>query len=230
MAAPTAPHAAPSPVAPSLPPMAPLADPAAVLAALEALTAGAVVATDADETLWAGDVGDEIVRLASEGGGPFARGDADFAWYSKEMAEGDYANACRFAARLLAQVDAEAVRTAVSPTLAAIAVRGWLVDALLRAMDRGVQLVIVSASPLPVVRWTADLHGLHAAAVIGIEARANEVQEPAPVGFGKVEAWQRLGLAQPQVALGDSRWDGPLLQMAQAGFLLQKASKDVFSL
>lgn len=213
----------------TLPPMAPLANPAEVLAAIHQLQAGALIATDADETLWAADVGDEIVKLASEGGGPFAAGAADFGWYSREMAEGDYAGACRFAAQLLAQVDADAVRTAVTPILAGIALRRWLIDALLRAIDRGVRLVIVSASPLPVVRWTAELHGLHAATVIGIEASSAGIREPAPVGFGKVEAWQLLGLPQPQLALGDSRWDGPLLQMAQTGFLLQKASKDQFA-
>lgn len=212
-----------------LPPMAALADAPAVLAALAALPSGAVIATDADETLWAADVGDEVVKMASEGLGPFPKGAADFAWYAREMATGDYAHACRFAALLLAQVDAEAVRSAMTPTLAKITVRRWLVDALREAMQRGVSLVIVSASPLPVVRWAADLHGLGAALVIGIEAHLGGVQEPAPVGFGKVDAWHRLGLTQPHLALGDSRWDGPLLQMAKHGFLLEKASKDTFA-
>ena len=225
------PAALPPPVVDSriLPEMAPCADPSAVLAALAAVPPGALIAADADETLWAADVGDEVVHLASDGGGPFVKGSADFEWYSREMAAGDYANACRFAALLLAGVDTSAARAALTPTLTRIPLRIWLIDGLRQAMGRGVRLVIVSASPQSVVRWAADLHGLADATVIGIEADANGVLEPAPVGFGKVDAWQRRGLPQPEVALGDSRWDGPLLQMAKRGFLLQKASKDTFT-
>lgn len=212
--------------APSLPPLPPLANPAEVMAAIDALPAGAWLATDADETLWAADVGDEVVRLAAAGGGPFAAGSADFIWYAKEMAEGDYAGACRFAARLLATVDAEAVRVALTPVLAQVRCRAWLIKALARASARGVHVAIVSASPRPVVQWACALHGLETAAVIGIEVDAAGVREPAPVGFGKVAAWERLGLTQPEIALGDSRWDAPLLAMARHGFLLAKASAD----
>lgn len=218
--------ATPAAAAQSLPPLPPLANPAEVLAAIDALPAGAWLATDADETLWAADVGDELVRLAAAGGGPFAAGSADFAWYSKEMSEGDYAGACRFAAQLLSTVDAEAVRVALEPVLAQVRCRGWLVRALARASARGVHVAIVSASPRLVVQWACAVHGLETAQVIGIEVSGSGVREPAPVGFGKVAAWLELGLAQPQIALGDSRWDAPLLAMARHGFLLAKASAD----
>jgi phosphoserine phosphatase len=202
--------------------------PAAVLAAIAALPAGAWIATDADETLWAADVGDEVVRLAAAATPPWAAGSADFAWYAREMAEGDYAGACRYAARVLALAPAAAAAEALQPVLAAVQLRRWLAEALRAAMARGVEVVVVSASPQPVVRQTAALLGLPVRDVLGIEMddRQAAVVEPAPVGWGKVEAWRRRGWAAPDLALGDSRWDAPLLVSARQGLLLPKASLD----
>ncbi len=202
------------------------ADPRDVLRAIRAVPAGGTIASDADETLWACDVGDEVMRAADAGTGPWPAGAADFARYEHDMNSGDYMEACRRSARTLAQVPASAAQAALQPVLAAARLRRWLAEALQEASDRGVQVWIVSASPRPVVQWAAALHGFSPDRVIGIEVKEGVVVEPAPVGLGKVAAWRRRGLAKPDIALGDSRWDGPLLASAKVGFLLQKASLD----
>ncbi len=211
-----------------LPALPPVADAAAIIAALRAVPPGALVATDADETLWAGDVGDEVMRTA-ERGAPWSADCVQFADYEREMAHGDYQGACRWSARVLAEADAERAREALLPALDGVAPRRWLFDELNAATDRGVQVWVVSASPRPVVAWGVEHHGLRTAGIIGIGVTRGQVQEPAPVGWGKVAAWQRLGLPKPAVALGDSAWDGPLLAMAERGMLLTKASRDPFA-
>ena len=46
--------------------------------------------------------------------------------------------------------------------------------------------------------------------------------EPVTVGEGKVAAWRGLGFTAPAVALGDSKWDLPLLEIAGVGYLLRQ--------
>ncbi|MBM4344839.1 MAG: haloacid dehalogenase-like hydrolase [Deltaproteobacteria bacterium] len=208
-----------------LPALPPVTEAATVLAALAAVPPGGVIATDADETLWAGDVGDEVMRRA-ESGDPWPAGCVDFADYEHQMSGGDYQGACRWSAQVLDRAPAQQARLALLPTLARVAPRRWLFDALHAAADRGVQVWVVSASPLAVVQWAVAAHGLRATGILGIEVRDGAAVEPAPVGWGKVAAWQARGLPQPAVALGDSTWDGPLLAMASQGFLLTKASRD----
>lgn len=209
-----------------LPPLADPADRARVEAAIAAVASGEWIASDADETLWAADVGDEVVRLAELGAGPWPVGSADFTWYSKEMTDGDYAGACRYAARLLHGHNVSEVRKALQPALATVQLRPWLADSLQRARRRGVRLAIVSASPTLVVEYTSELLGFPVDRIIGLDLRDGQVVEPASIGFGKVAAWQRTGLPQPKLALGDSRWDGPLLASAQVGLRLVKASHE----
>ena len=205
----------------------PVSPPEAVLAALGRLGAGARVATDADNTLWSGDVGDELVRLA--GSPPFAPwqpGQVDLDGYLLAM-ETDYAEGCRYAARILRHVAPadvvpvldEALRQRVRP-------RRWLIEALRAAMARGVQVTIVSASPRLTVQRGALLYGLAQCEIIAVDTHSDAVVEPAPVGNGKVQAWQRRGLPPPDLALGDSRWDLPLLRSARVGLLLERACDD----
>ncbi len=209
-----------------LPPLADPADRARVEAAIEAVASGEWIASDADETLWAADVGDEVVRLAELGASPWPVRSADFAWYSKEMTDGDYAGACRYAALLLHGHSVTAVRKALQPALASVQLRPWLAQSLQKARQRGVFLAIVSASPTLVVEYTSELLQFPVDRVIGLDLHDGQVVEPASIGFGKVAAWQRTGLPQPRLALGDSRWDGPLLASAQQGLRLIKASQD----
>lgn len=207
-----------------------LSSPGEVLAVLAGLSAGAHVATDADNTLWSGDVGDELVRMA--GSPPFAPwqpGQVDFAWYQRE-ATTDFANSCRYTARILQHVSSAQVRPLLETALPQrVRPRRWLVSALQAAMARGVRVTIVSASPRLTVEVGAALFGLASCAIIAVDTDPTQldvVVEPAPIGHGKVEAWQRLELPPPDVALGDSRWDLPLLRSARQGLLLQRACDD----
>ena len=208
---------------PPLPPLPAVAKPAQVLEAIAALRAGELLATDADETLWAADVGDEVMRLAAAGV-PWLPPLVSFADYAAQMEHGDYAAACRLSATVLARIDPQLAHAALVPVLAAVTLRPWLALALRQAAERGVLVWIVSASPRPVVQWAAQAHGMQVAGVIGIEVADGAACEPAPVGYGKVAAWAARGLPQPALALGDSKWDAPLLAMAKCGFLLEKAS------
>lgn len=202
-----------------------------VCAAIDALPAGSFIATDADNTLWAGDVGDEVVRIASAAPfAPWREGEVDFSWYEREI-EDNYIDACKFSAALIARVPEgsttqrlrEAIDTRVKP-------RTWLIDALRAASQRGVHVWLVSASPRLPVELGAALFGLDGTAIIAVDCSAGQAPtfvEPVPIGEGKVAAWQARGLPTPDLALGDSAWDLPLLRSARCGFLLARAVDDL---
>lgn len=202
-----------------------------VLAAIAALPAGAWIAADADNTLWAGDVGDEIVRTAATPPFlPWQEGDASLPQYVSLMDQ-SYAAGCRFSARLLATVGSDAARERVVADLRTrVKPRQWLVEALRVAIARGVKLIVVSASPLPVVHWGLELADLPATVVVGLECALTPEPtyvEPIPVGEGKPLALQARGLPRPDLALGDSRWDLPLLAYAHAGCWLVPACDEL---
>jgi hypothetical protein len=209
-------------------PLPTLATPYEVLAALQSLPPGAQVATDADNTLWSGDVGDEVVRVAgSPPHAPWQPGQVDLPWYLDAM-ETDYAAGCRYAALVLQHV----APTMAKPVLAAafrnrVRPRRWLLAGLQAAMARGVRVTIVSASPRLAVEVGAELFGLAACPIVAVDAQdTRAVVEPAPIGEGKVQAWQLRQLPPPDLALGDSRWDLPLLQSARLGLLVARACDD----
>lgn len=208
----------------------PVASRAEVLAAIAALVPGDWVATDADNTLWAGDVGDEVVRRAATAPhDPWQPGSADLPWYTHEM-ERDYPRACRYAAELLLRADPAAARRAITQAIREqVRPRRWLIDALLKAVDRGVRVWIVSASPRLAVEIGAELFGLHACPILAVDCLQNDpgvFVEPVPIGEGKVQCWLEQLLPRPDLALGDSVWDGPLLRSARRGMLVQKACDD----
>lgn len=213
------------------PPVLPIpATPGEVLAALAALPPGARIATDADNTLWSGDVGDEVVRRAATPPfEPWRPGDADFPWYMEQM-EVDYPRGCRYSAEVLVRVAADEARPALTQAVQAVVrPRRWLIEGLQAARARGVEVWLVSASPRLAVEVGADLFGLQGCGIVAVDclsAEPPEFLEPVPVGEGKVLAWRKLGLPPPDVALGDSRWDLPLLGSARVGLFLQRACDD----
>ncbi len=196
-------------------------EPAVVDAALEALRPGQRVATDADGTLWAGDVGDDSVRWV----GAELEPTYDVAAYLRRM-ETDYEGGCREAAEALR--GRAPLRAALARFLAPrLRPRDHLVSALRACIERGVEVWIVSASPRLAAEVGADLVGLQGARVLAIETPGTApgvFTEPVTVGEGKVAAWRSLGLPPPAVALGDSKWDLPLLESAGAGYLLSSIS------
>ncbi len=193
--------------------------PSQTLAHISNLKAGDHVATDADGTLWAADVGDDTVRWAAN-----AELDAYLA-----LIERDYHAGCRAAAEYLRGRDREAVIKALMGFLGPrLAPRKYLIDALIAAEKRGVDVRIVTASP----RWSAEagarLLGVDWP-VIGIETQGQipgQFVEPVSVEAGKPAAWRALDLPQPALALGDSKWDLPLLESACVGLRLQHAARE----
>lgn len=205
-------------------------EPPTVAAAIAALGPGSYLATDADNTLWAGDVGDEVVRRASSPPyHPWRQGDADFDWYQHEM-ERDYPRACQYAAEVLLRTDADAATPAVRSAIAArVQARLWLVEALQQAVQRGVHVWLVSASPRLSVEIGARLFGLEGCPILAVDCLAVDPPRfalPVPIGQGKVDAWRALQLPMPELALGDSSWDLPLLESARVGLLLTRACDD----
>ena len=203
-------------------PRPPRAHPADVVAAIAAVPPGAWIAADADNTLWAGDVGDEVVRVAAAGAPwPVNSVQADHYFHLMETA---YEAGCRYSAHVLAQVPLDQALPTLRPTLhAQVHPRTWLVAALQAAMARGVHFAIVSASPAPAIAFAAAEYGLGGARVIGVTvdpASPSGFVEPVSVGWGKVAAWEAAGLPKPAIALGDSKWDLPLLGHATQGFWL----------
>jgi phosphoserine phosphatase len=185
-------------------------------AAIAAVPAGGYIATDADGTLWAGDVGDDTVRCAAASWAPGVDVEAYLA-----LIAADYGRGTRAAAEHLRGVPEETARETLRAFFAPrLRPRRWLVEALAQAAGRGVRVHVVSASPRLAAEIGVSLLGADWP-VIGIELDADgRVVEPAPVFEGKVEAWRARGLPPPAVALGDSPWDEPLLRSAALGFRL----------
>ncbi len=201
-----------------------------VLAAIAQLPTDAWIAADADNTLWSGDVGDEVVRVASTPPyHPWQAGAVSFAQYL-DLMDHSYADGCRFSAELLARVPAADAHPRLREAmLSRIVPRRWLIDALQAAMARGVHLLVISASPLPAVQLGLQLAGLSNAQVIALECTLTpgpQFAEPIPVGFGKPQVLTARHLPRPDLALGDSRWDLPLLQHAKAACWLVPACEE----
>ena len=170
---------------------------------------GGVAAFDADGTLWRGDVGEAFLRhLVTIGWVHLAGGRDPYAEYEQAVARDKrtgYMYAAQLQAGLLeAELAAEADRFA----------RSWIPPRLVGAAQElraacsaaGLLPVVVSASPLPIVRAAGPLAGF--TEVAGIEVRVrdgrftDEVLHPVTYAEGKLEAVSRFG---PLVlACGDS--------------------------
>lgn len=208
--------------------------PVQTLQLLRTLAAGSWVGTDADNTLWAGDVGDELVRFAATKPQWWQSEQVRLDWYLDEMEHGDYHSACCHAAAVWALLDPahqEAARAELTQWLVQrVRPRRWLVDGLQQAEAQGVEIVVISASPRVAVEALASSYGLGHWPVLALQASRTPdgvvLQQPISVGEGKVAAWQTSGRRPPALGLGDSRWDLPLLHSASRGHLLCRAVED----
>ncbi len=196
------------------------------LAAIDAVGAGGCIASDCDGTIWAGDVGDELVRLAEAHPHLFPGAAVDTPSYFERM-ELDYIGGCLESAALTRTAAQRDVQAALLEWLQGrVAPRLWLVEALVAAAERGVRVVAVSASARLAVEAGLRRCGLAGhCEVIGVEPTPTGFVSPVPIGAGKVAALQRIGVRRVDVALGDSRWDGPLLCAAERGLLLRPGSQ-----
>lgn len=209
-------------------------EPAQTLQLLRTLPAGSWVGTDADNTLWAGDVGDELVRFAATKQAWWQPEQVRLDWYLHEMEHGDYHRACCHAAAVWALLDPAHEHRARAELaqwlLQCVRPRRWLVDSLLLAEAQGIEIVIISASPRVAVEVLAEQLGLGHWPILALQAQQTPagvvVQQPISVGEGKVAAWQASGRTAPALGLGDSLWDLPLLRSAAKGHLLRRAVDD----
>jgi phosphoserine phosphatase len=174
-----------------------------------AVVPGGVAAFDADGTLWREDVGEAFLRhLVKLGWIRLPDGRDPYQAYERAV-ERDKRSGYVYAAQLQcglaeAEVDAEAQRFA----------RTWVPPRLVHAAqelqrvcaDAGLRLVVLSASPLPIVRAASPLAGFSEFAAIQVGIRGgrftDEVLEPVTYAEGKVAAAFRVGPLV--VACGDS--------------------------
>jgi HAD superfamily phosphoserine phosphatase-like hydrolase len=182
---------------------------------------GGVAAFDADGTLWREDVGEAFLRhLVGLGWVRLPDGRDPYEAYERAV-ERDKRTGYIYAAQLQAglgeeEVAAEADRFA----------RSWVPPRLVRAAlelreacaEAGLRPVVVSGSPLPIVRAAAPLAGFSDFAGIAVRVRDGrftaEVLEPVTYAGGKVQAAARFGPLI--VACGDSLGgDLPLLSAAR---------------
>lgn len=197
-----------------------------VIALIDALPDGGVIATDCDGTVWNGDIGDDVVRAAANDPKHFGGPPVDVNAYEARL-EVDYEGACLSACGMLRHVSAAEAKIALKAEVpASFAPRRYFTDALRDAMDRGVQVWFVSASPLLAVEVGAELIGFEPTGKIGIELTADGYRSPWPIDAGKPAAWRARDLPPVDLAFGDSQWDLPLLQSASTGVMLIKAHED----
>jgi phosphatidylglycerophosphatase C len=186
-----------------------------------ASTRGGVAAFDADGTLWREDVGEAFLRhLISIGWIRLPDGSDPYRAYERAV-ERDRRSGYAYAAQLQAGLE-EAKMTAEAERFA----RAWVPPRLIApaqelrkaCADAGLRLVVVSASPLPIVRAAAPLGGFSEYAAIEVRVRGgrftDDVVKPVVYAEGKVEAAARFG---PLVlACGDSlAGDLPLVSAAK---------------
>ena len=196
--------------------------PEALIEAVRGASApGGVAAFDADGTLWREDVGETFLRhLVGIGWVRLPDGRDPYEAYERAV-ERDKRTGYLYAAQLQAGLD-EAEVAAEADRFA----RSWVPPRLVRAAlelraacsEAGLRPVVVSASPLPIVRAAAPLAGFTDFAGIAVRVRDGrftaEVLEPVTYAEGKVQAAARFGPLI--VACGDSlAGDLPLLSAAR---------------
>ena len=199
---------------------------AVVVAAVESLDAGTTIAVDADGTLWNLDIGDEVVRLVGTHESLLPAEDVDR--YFCELAH-DHNVASLFSAQVVELMRErslqEQLRAAIEPKLQ---IRRYLVEALQAALRRGVEVHVVSGSPVVALEPPLSLIDLPATSVIGAEQCSDGSNGPmvVTVGQGKVSKWRAQGLPAPDLALGDTIWDLPMLGMGRDGMMVRHWQTD----
>jgi phosphatidylglycerophosphatase C len=196
-----------------------------------ASAAGGVAAFDGDGTLWREDVGEAFLRhLIASGWIRLPDGSDPYRAYERAV-DRDRRSGYAYAAQLQAGLEETSVAAEAERF-----VRSWIPPRLIHATqdlrracaDGGLRLVVVSASPLPIVRAAAPLAGF--SECTGIEVRVHagrftdEVVEPIVYAEGKVEAAARFGPLL--VACGDSlQGDLALLEAARIAVAVAPSAK-----
>jgi phosphatidylglycerophosphatase C len=212
---------------------------ASIVAALAGAEPG-WVATDADGTLWSGDVGEDWLDVVASG----ASG-VDDAWVARaaERLVGPRADAVAvvrgareaFAAGVLGELDYFALvaltlggagEEAIRPRVRAGLARARLAERVIEetravitgARAHGHRVVVVSASPRVIVEEAVALAGLDVDHVIGLEQTNDglHTRTPFPYAHGKAELLSaHIDRGTVHAALGDSAFDAAMLALAR---------------
>jgi phosphoserine phosphatase len=223
---------------------------ARIVAAAASVQGRGVIATDADGTLWTGDVGEDLFHALVDRG-PIqpaaveamrreARDHAlSDAGTGQEVARRIYEayvagafpeeRCCELMAWCFAgwtRADAQAFardtieRVALGPRM-----HGEVLALLARAREARIEVLLVSASPIAVVRAAGARAGFEEAQIVAARSRFDgdvmqaDVERPIPYGAGKVvRLRERLGADRPLLAaFGDNAFDVDLLASARVG-------------
>jgi len=192
---------------------------------------GALWVTDADGTLWSGDVGDDFLRVLIADGAlrsPPAVYDL-FSAYEARVAA-DPADGYAWAVQLMAgMAEAEVAERAAGFARRYLPPRrlDGMATLVAAALRHGTAVHVVSASNSWVVRAAVDLLGLPSARVSGVEVAVegglltDRIIPPVTYRGGKVAV---LGGRRPTLASGDSLGDLELLRTAELALVVRQPS------
>ncbi len=215
---------------------------AEVVATLASLPPG-IVATDADGTLWTGDVADDWLAALEKDAAPLnaehLRAVASRLGLPDDPRPGAFVQSARNAydsghldeatffslvAITLGHIEETAARRAITNSLAAANLPARLIaetlSVLAGARAHGHRIVVVSASPKWVVEEALALARISVDRVIGLELTADQIHTRIPRSYGEgkrtlLRAYQGDAAAHlVHVALGDSGFDAPMLACA----------------
>jgi phosphoserine phosphatase len=211
---------------------------------------GGVVATDGDGTLWSGDVGEDLFHAFLKHGRVEAPALLAMAQEAREHRISDAGTGLEVARRLYdayleghfpeericelmtwcfagwnRQEVQSFARAVVLEGGLAKRLHGELLAVLERVRAAGIDLVLVSASPVAVVVEAATLVGFDAGQVVAAQptfegdAMTADVHRPIPYAAGKVTRLrERIGASRAlYAAFGDNAFDVALLASAQVG-------------
>jgi phosphatidylglycerophosphatase C len=208
-----------------------------------------VVATDADGTLWSGDVGEDLFHafiergtvhppsleamrreardhaLSDAGTGPEVARRINEAYVEGRFPE---ERVCELMAWCFAGYAREEVAAFARETVARVGLEGRMHHEVLRVLDRargaGLEVVLVSASPIAVVLAAGARAGFDAQHVVAARSRFDgdvmlpDVERPIPYGPGKVQHLRdRIGARPLLAAFGDNAFDVAMLGFARVG-------------
>ena len=206
--------------------------PAASRTVLPLLAPGApraVVAFDADGTLWRGDVGEDFLRFLSAQGLLPGRAAATGLYEEYERrVHADAARGYAFAVEVMADLPEQTLNAWCRDFFARrFAGRMFaFTRPLLAALGAaGHQVWVVSASPLWIVTVGAAELDIPAERVIAVRAPVERgvlsaaVEQPVPYGPGKVAQLKSRGL-KPALAVGNGEGDLPMLEYADAALVV----------
>jgi phosphoserine phosphatase len=219
---------------------------------------GGVVATDGDGTLWSGDVGEDLFHAFLKHGRVEAPALRAMALEAREHRISDAGTGAEVARRLYdaylegnfpeericelmtwcfagwthREVQAFA-RTVVEEGDLADRLHGELLAVLERVRAAGIDLVLVSASPVAVVVEAAALVGIDADHVVAAQpcfqddAMVADVHRPIPYAAGKVTRLrERIGANRAlYAAFEDNAFDVALLASAQVGVAVRPKAR-----